>query len=162
MLRITLFLFSAIAFSFFMMACGSESSSDQQPGPDEQMNTDATVEVITPLEETEWHLVSLRGEEVVLSEESRGTPYIAFYAEESRVSGNAGCNQFSGGYELGEAGGLSFGNIAATKMMCADMSVEDRFMGIMQDVAGFTITGDRLILMSRTGERLAEFEVASV
>ncbi len=162
MLRITFLLFSAIAFSFFMMACESESTHDQQPDPAEQMDTDATMEVITPLEETEWHLVSLRDEEIELSEESRGTPYIAFFAEDSRVSGNAGCNQFTGGYELGEAGGLSFGNIAATKMMCADMSVEDRFMEIMDDVAGYTITGDRLILMSRTGENLAEFEVASV
>lgn len=161
-MRITSVVFALLLLSFMMMACGSEQTENQQPGPDEQLDSAASVEVITPLEETEWHLVSIRGEEIKLTEESRGTPYIAFSAEESRVSGNAGCNQFMGGYELGEAGGLSFGNIAATKMLCADMSVEDRFMEVFEETAGFTITGDRLILMSRTGENLAEFEVASV
>lgn len=162
MLRISSVVFAGLLLSFMMMACGSESSENRQPDPDEQLDSAAAAEVITPLEETEWHLVSIRGEEIELSEESRGTPYIAFSAEESRVTGNAGCNQFTGSFELGEAGGLSFGNIAATKMMCADMSVEDRFMGVFEQTAGYTISGDRLILMSRTGENLAEFEIASV
>ncbi|MEZ5882637.1 MAG: META domain-containing protein [Paracoccaceae bacterium] len=67
----------------------------------------------------------------------------------ARISGQGGCNRYSGGFTLtGE--GLSFGPAIATRMACAPalMDQESRFFGLLPQVAGFDIdeTGALLLL----------------
>jgi uncharacterized membrane protein len=61
------------------------------------------------------------------------------FDREGRASGRSGCNRFTGTYTLsGE--GLSFGQIAGTRMACppAEMDTERRFLDLMQKVTRAT------------------------
>lgn len=80
-----------------------------------------------------WHLQQTATEQPVS---------ITFHPE-SRVSGYAGCNYFTGGYTVtGE--GLSFAPMAVTKRMCARevMSIEQEFLQQLTQVNGFRVFAD--------------------
>lgn len=67
--------------------------------------------------------------------------------EEGKVSGNAGCNNFFGMAEMMMSSGkVNFSNVGSTKMMCADMSVEDSFMMMLPKVNNYKISGNTLEL----------------
>lgn len=71
------------------------------------------------------------------------------------VSGNSGCNRFSGAYQLtGE--GLSFGEIASTRMACPEpqMALEKSIFDILPTLSRFDISpeGDLLLF---AGDSLA-------
>jgi len=151
---------STVLIMLVLTACGTEEA--EQPRNDTDLNTDAAAEVITPIDNTEWELLSLRGEAIELSSQDRPTPSISFSAQEGRVLGHAGCNQFTGSYRYEDIEGLSFGQIARTKMMCPDMEVENKYMAVLEETADFTITGDNLILLSETGEELAVFQAVHI
>ena len=109
------------------------------------------------LTNTRWLLRTLGGEPVQLAD-GRRPPFLQFMSqgEGNRVHGFAGCNNFNGGYEIGE-GKLSFGNLASTMMACPEMELEDRFYALLQAVETFDIEAGWLILSGADGE-LATFE----
>lgn len=61
----------------------------------------------------------------------RQKPKITFDLEENRFHGFAGCNRMFGSFEVHEDS-LFIGNVAATRMMCEDMRVEDHFFRYFQ------------------------------
>ena len=67
--------------------------------------------------------------------------------EEGKVSGNAGCNNFFGMADvMMSSGKVSFSNMGSTKMICADMSVEDSFMMMLPKINKYVISGNTLEL----------------
>ena len=72
-------------------------------------------------------------------------PTIAF--EKDRVSGNGGCNSFTGGYKL-EGKAISFTNFAMTMRMCgpAFMDVEQRFTAALGKARFATAEGENVTL----------------
>ncbi|SFG11996.1 META domain-containing protein [Pontibacter chinhatensis] len=73
--------------------------------------------------ERTWLLQQLRGKEVT----GERLPFLSFSLSESRVSGNAGCNRISGSMEA-RGNKLYFGAIAATRMACPDMEIENQVL----------------------------------
>ncbi|MDN3640079.1 META domain-containing protein [Simiduia curdlanivorans] len=68
-------------------------------------------------------------------------------SEDGTVSGNTGCNNFSGKYEwVGTA--LSFGDMASTRKMCAPalMGQEQKLLGLLTSVKGAKLDGLDLVL----------------
>ena len=64
-----------------------------------------------------------------------------------KVSGNAGCNNFFGMADvMMSSGKVSFSNMGSTKMICADMSVEDSFMMMLPKINKYVISGNTLEL----------------
>lgn len=81
------------------------------------------------------------------------------FLDDDRVAGSSGCNRFMGGYELtGE--GLSFGQIAGTRMACPEpqMQTEQRFLALLQDVNRFEITPDGALLLITTDNKRIKAE----
>lgn len=74
----------------------------------------------------EWNIKEVLGTEVAGKAENPAV--ISFDIEGGRVSGTAGCNRFMGSFKLNENGknSISFSPLAATKMMCPDMELEDK------------------------------------
>ncbi|MDC1286916.1 YbaY family lipoprotein [Gammaproteobacteria bacterium] len=103
-----------------------------------------------------WVLQSIDGEAISVAE-NQPAPFIQFVpqGEANIVSGNAGCNNFNGSYEIG-SDKLSFGNLASTMMACPQMELEGRFHQALGKVNRFAISADRLILYSSNIE-VAQF-----
>jgi len=104
-----------------------------------------------PLDGTEWEVVTARGASLL-----PGTHfYIRF--DEGRVTGNAGCNGFFGGYEV-RGDSVAVTDVAAQKMMCHEpvglMGQEDSLLRFLEEVRAFRLDGDRLRLRRPDGEAL--------
>jgi len=99
---------------------------------------------------SEWVLVELGGQPIG-GAAMNTSPTLVLDADATRAAGFAGCNRFTTSYTLGAAE-LRFGNIAATRMFCADtMTLEDRYLAALGGTRSFRVTGGRLDLLGDTG-----------
>ena len=89
---------------------------------------------------------TLAGTSWKMAEKVNGkVPTLVF--EEGKVNGNAGCNNFFGTVEnIQTSGKVSFSNTGATKMMCADMSIENSFLNMLPKVNKYNISRNVLEL----------------
>ncbi len=100
------------------------------------------------LKETIWQLHS--------SEEGWGAaeqhPYLIVKALGNQISGHGGCNNFFGNYSQSDNGGISFFNIASTKMACPALQIEQDFIQNLSRVVQSEIGSDGLLLYNIDGE----------
>ena len=100
----------------------------------------------------DWTVTAIDGKAPVSDSE----PTLSF-GTDARVSGNASCNRFFGGYTLtGE--GLSFGEMGTAMMMCAEpvMAQERALLDVLEGTIGFSIAGDgTLTLRTADGRSVA-------
>jgi len=93
------------------------------------------------LEGAAWTLVELEGQPAPLGADARAIS-ISFAAQ--RASGFSGCNRFTGAYTL-EGNRLGFGNLAVTRMACAQgMQTEDAVLDALGRVALASLEDGRL------------------
>jgi len=83
-----------------------------------------------------------------------GTEITARFGEDGRVTGTAGCNEYSASYELdGES--IEIGPAAATRRFCGEpegaMEQEGRYLEALQSAASFRMAGDKLELRTAAG-----------
>ena len=101
------------------------------------------------LQGKEWMLESLRWNNTSYGIEGKA-PSIQFMDEE-RVSGNGGCNNFTGGYSI-SGRTISFGALAATKMLCQDSEeLESAFFGFLGTEVRALFSDGKLLLTSDGG-----------
>ncbi|MEM9144540.1 MAG: META domain-containing protein, partial [Bacteroidota bacterium] len=109
------------------------------------------------LEDKEWELVALRGENVVFKEgEKRAT--ITFHNQLSKVTGQNGCNAFAGSYELKPMGQIRLGDILGTLMACPDMTLSNTFDQMLGQVDNYSINDSILSLNKGKRAPLAQFK----
>lgn len=104
----------------------------------------------------EWNVTTIDGREIFAAPTAEDqTPYLAFDVVNSKVFGNASCNNLNGNLFVGEDGQIELQNIATTRMLCPDMATEEAFISALNDVRSFDITkkGD-LQLKSEKGNVL--------
>jgi heat shock protein HslJ len=110
----------------------------------------------SPLAEKYWKLVTINGIEVKNSEEGNEA-HITFKAVGDKFFGSTGCNRFFGGYILNDQGQIIFSGAGSTRMMCADMTVEDNFLKLLDGVINYEIENDNLTLKDSQGIVVATF-----
>ncbi|QHS50463.1 YbaY family lipoprotein [Edaphobacter sp. 12200R-103] len=99
-----------------------------------------------PLRETYWKLEEIAGKAVSPAEQQREA-HLIFSAQGGRVSGSGGCNRIAGSYEVSGAS-LQFRGVASTRMACArGMETESRFLGSLEQVRRWKISGRELQLL---------------
>lgn len=107
---------------------------------------------------TLWKLVRLGDESLKPIPAARE---IAFtLTPEKRVHGSTGCNRMMGGYTL-EGDALSFGQLATTRMACADPEVSRRemaFLKALEETTHWGRRGETLELYDSLDKPLARFE----
>jgi len=107
--------------------------------------------------EVHWNLIELDGSPVAAaSPESQ--PYLYLQAQGDRLSGSLGCNRLLGSYDL-SGDSLQFHSLAATRMACANMSmdIEAKILDDLKLVTSFQISGE--VLSLKVDNRvLAKFE----
>ena len=76
--------------------------------------------------------------------------------DEGRVSGHAGCNQFSAPYVLREGGEITIATPVATRMTCAPdtMEFEERLLDKLESVSAYKINGSTMELIAGDGHLL--------
>ncbi|MBX3043759.1 MAG: META domain-containing protein [Candidatus Kapabacteria bacterium] len=104
-----------------------------------------------------WKLVVLNGKDIEDYTTPGKEPHIIFDGNENRAYGNAGCNNFSGGYEISEDSRIHFNAMASTKMMCEEMEIEQFFLNVFSNAEKYILTGDTLELHNSKMETLAIF-----
>jgi heat shock protein HslJ len=77
--------------------------------------------------------------------------------DEGRVSGHAGCNQFSAPYVLRDAGEITIATPVATYMACAPevMQFEARLLDKLESISTYKITRNNLDLIAADGHVLS-------
>lgn len=108
------------------------------------------------LENTYWKLAALGG---VPFTSYPGTREVHFVLQPGRrVSGFSGCNRLMGGYTL-EGERLSFGQLAGTRMACAQGGEQERaFLEMLGKAARWRVMGPWLELADANGQALAVFQ----
>ena len=87
----------------------------------------------------------------------------AHFSPAGTVSGNAGCNQYSGNYTQAGAS-LDVLQLATTRKMCLDehaMKIEDALTGAFVLVDHWDLVSDHLVLSDKDGDKLIEFAPAA-
>ena len=103
---------------------------------------------------TSWGVISYNnGREAVVSLLT-GTDISLIFGTDGQVSGNAGCNTYSGGYQAGGKA-LKVGPLARTRMFCDTpagvMEQEQQYLAALQNAAAFEIAGDTLTIRDASG-----------
>lgn len=104
------------------------------------------------LSESEWRPIKI-GHEKLLNVK----PFVRF-GENGRVTGNGGCNGFSGYYQLRHEK-IKIGRLMSTMMACSGKSVmkyERLFLRALRQARYIERNGTRLILIDGVGEAFAE------
>ncbi len=107
---------------------------------------------------TSWQLTELNGQLVT------GTVplTLVFDATEPRVSGNGGCNQFSGPYTQNGAS-LRFGPLVSTRRACVDPAgnaQETAYFQALESTTRYALEGGQLVLY-RGNQVVARFQPAA-
>ena len=108
---------------------------------------------MTSLDATGWQLKELPGTESGAL--ARLPRPVAVRFESGRLSGFAGCNNFTGSYEL-EGDRLVIGPVATTQMACPEpgSSVEQAFHRALKGSWRYTLAGDELTATTDSGATL--------
>ncbi len=113
-----------------------------------------------PLEGTAWQLASYVGPEGTEVPVPKGVAATATF-EGGTVSGNGGCNQYTGSYTV-DGDALTIGPVASTRMACAGPggTLEDLYFVALGQVASYTIDDVTLLLENADGDAILTFEQA--
>ncbi|RXI27790.1 META domain-containing protein [Aliarcobacter trophiarum] len=126
----------AVFVAVFFGACSLKSGDDMKN---------------SSLENSKWELISLNQKEIKKLEKVANINF-----EKDRVFGNLGCNNFFGAYKLNKDS-LEIGQVGSTMMMCIDMSVENEFSKVLQNVKTYKIDNSSLIFFDKDVVEIAKF-----
>ena len=126
--------FAAAALACALMSCGTGK------------NSVAVVDFTG-----EWNIVEVNGEKV----SAENAPFLGFDKDGHRLYGNAGCNRLMGSFELDtlNAGKVKFGQVAATRMMCPDMTTEKNVLSALAQVKGYKKAGKEKMYLCNASNR---------
>ena len=136
-------LYRSIALSTLVGLLAACSSTQEQSTD----TASATESFPDPLSETSWEVTSIYG-----SSADKVTATLQF-AEESRVGGTTGCNNFSGQVTRNGTS-MDFGMLATTRKMCTPAlnGQERAYLEALDTVNGWRRTGGQLDLTDAEGQ----------
>ena len=112
-----------------------------------------------PLNGTAWQVTGYNNGRDAIVSPLGGTTLTARFAS-SQISGQGGCNDFSGGYSV-SGSNISIGALAAGMMTCTEpagvMEQEAAYIAALQSAATFQFDGNRLTLRRGDGATAVVF-----
>ncbi len=144
-----------IAIAAILTACNNNDAQNAN------VDNPVTATASTPdvLLGKEWKLSELNGVPRVPDTTFPKKPLLIF-ENESRISGNLGCNGFGGNYELQENNSIKFSDIAATQMACPNLEIEQSFLEALNTTKSFRIENNTLLFSNEKQEVIAKLEAA--
>jgi heat shock protein HslJ len=112
------------------------------------------------IENTKWIISTLDNDVVKNEHKNSRTIHFILEAETNKVTGFSGCNTFMGSYKI-DGNKISFSQIASTRMMCLDETVnETDVLNVFNSANNFNITNGELSLNNSSETTLAKFKKA--
>ena len=138
----------------------ADSAADSEAESTSRPERPAPAKALTPLADTQWRLVQLGGQDIVITPPQKPMT-LAFSPEGRRIAGSAGCNSYIGTF-ADDRGALHLNPGSMTLMSCADPagSREKEFVAMLRSADGYKINGDALVLTSH-GKTVAKFKINS-
>lgn len=104
-----------------------------------------------PLTGPTWVLLSLGDPANPVAAEA-GASVTAVFTDEGELSGSAGCNRYTTGYEITAEGGMSIGPAAVTMMFCSrGMEQEAAFLAALETAQSYALSGASLEIVYQGG-----------
>lgn len=129
-----------------LLACAPERTMSENAG-------------VAELENVEWMLIEVDGTAAPATE--RKAPTLTLSSKDHRAHGFAGCNRFTGGYEL-NGDKLRFTALATTRMACAEPTREPALLKALEDTASWRIEGRTLELLDASSSVRARWTVTAI
>jgi copper homeostasis protein (lipoprotein) len=120
------------------------------------------IDIDNVVTEKYWKLIELNGKSIQSSANETGREaHFILHSNENRITGNSGCNNMMGSYELTEGsaqqGEIKFSPLAATRMACLDAEYEHEYLLIFDGSKKYSIENDTLSLFSDRDTPVAKF-----
>lgn len=125
------------AFLIVLTSCGSTKSTDE------------SVNLLTDIN---WELKSIDGKDVAASDYTKGLP-VATFTTDNKISGNSGCNSYSGSYNLNDEGGINMSEFISTRMACPGNG-EAEYLKALNTANVAKVEKDKLVLYDGVKELL--------
>ncbi len=109
------------------------------------------VDLTPSLESTKWQAVEINGAEQELEENL----FTLNFDADDRLSGRGACNNIMGSYKVEAEGIISFGQLAATRMMCPNIDAESRFISALDKATRYEVSEGKLYLFDKQDTVLA-------
>ncbi|MBK9732828.1 MAG: META domain-containing protein [Chitinophagaceae bacterium] len=142
---------ATLIVAMFIASCGTSSSTTST-----ETSTAKLSKTLTTLSETNWRLFSMNAQKANAPDGGQ-IPTLSFDPRNMTVSGNSGCNTFSGAFTA-EKDAVSFGNLVTTRMSCPDMKMETAFLSALPNAKNYTIYEGKLVLNDAEGKQLMSFD----
>lgn len=126
-----------------------------------RMEVTTTVEKVNPaigkfsLAETKWRLVLLNGK---LMDKMKKAYFLKLNSKDGKFSAYAGCNNIFGSYTMPSAYTLSFSEIGSTRMACPTMSLEVKFLTMLEKTNSYLLESETLTFFAKGKKTIAKFE----
>lgn len=108
-----------------------------------------------PLAGTNWNIVQFNNGSNAVTTLLTNTHANANFGSGGQLSGNAGCNNFTGSYQV-NGNNISVGQTASQSKLCTDpdgiMDQEHQILTALQSAATFTISGNQLEMRTAGGQ----------
>lgn len=109
---------------------------------------------------TSWNVIGYNNGKQAVVSVMAGTQMDIQFGKDGTVSGNSGCNTYSGSYTV-NGSQISIGPLASTMMACEDpaglMEQEQQYLAALETAATYQIEGNVLQLRTSDGALAADF-----
>ncbi|MDX2170472.1 MAG: META domain-containing protein [Deltaproteobacteria bacterium] len=141
-----------VALLLLVLVAVPGCASKESPAPSQPAVPVPLADPLVPLSGTQWVLVDVGG---TAMNAARTT--LSFDGG-PKVSGNGGCNTYSGGVR-NQSGTILFGPIQTTRKACAApiMAQETRYFDVLVGTRGLEVDGNALYFLDITSSRTAHF-----
>ncbi|RZF61333.1 META domain-containing protein [Sphingobacterium corticibacterium] len=151
-------LFYSIALACVIVGCNNANNKNTEENKENQQmenpSPSPTSTSVNDLYGKNWRLTELNGSPITLDTTFPQKPHLVFH-EDSKVSGNGGCNSMGGQVEFKENNGITISDITATQMACPNLDIETRFIEVLKDAQQYNVNGDILTFSKGDNEVLA-------
>ncbi|MEN9919768.1 MAG: hypothetical protein RL662_2204 [Bacteroidota bacterium] len=103
-----------------------------------------------------WNLEAIEGGDMnTLFTVKDKIPTLIFDTNESKLNGNAGCNNYGSSYQI-EGASITVGVPFSTRMACPNMGGETLYTKLLEGTSVLNVTSDKLVLI-RNGKAILTF-----
>ncbi len=112
------------------------------------------------LQGTSWDVIGYNNGKQAVTSVLAGTTLTAEFGKDGTLSGNGGCNTYSGPYQV-NGNQITIGPLISTMMACGDpagvMDQETQYLAALQSAATYQMDGTALELRTKDGALAADF-----
>jgi len=110
-----------------------------------------------PLENTQWHLVQLMGQQVTTNPNKLHITFL----KDNKIVGVGACNSIRAQYTVNDNRSIKIEHVTSTRMMCPDMTLEQQFTSALESTTHYEMDGPNLLLLTN-GELRAVLEAKPI